>query len=71
MKMAESSPNGKKTLREKEKLLFTSNFSFSHSVYKRLKLHADTQNSQLVWERDKRIENIVRKSENAIYLKTF
>ena len=33
--MAESSPNGKKTLWEKEKLLVTSNFSFSHSVFKR------------------------------------
>ena len=36
--MAENSPNGYKTLREKEKLLVTSNFSFSHSVYKRLVL---------------------------------
>ena len=35
-KMAESYPNGKKTLWEKEKLLITSNFSFSHSVFKRL-----------------------------------
>ena len=38
MKMAESSPNGQKTLWEKEKLLITSNFSFSHSVFKRLVL---------------------------------
>ena len=38
MKMAESSPNGCKTLWEKEKLLVTSNFSFSHSVFKRLVL---------------------------------
>ena len=36
--MADSSPDGKKTLREKEKLLVTSNFSFSHSVFKRLVL---------------------------------
>ena len=36
MKVAESSSNGWKTLREKEKLLVTSNFSFSHSVFKRL-----------------------------------
>ena len=36
--MAESCPNGKKTLREKVKLLVTSNFSFSHSVFKRLVL---------------------------------
>ena len=38
MKMAESSPKGQKTLLEKEKLLITSNFSFSHSVFKRLVL---------------------------------
>ena len=38
IKMAESSPNREKTLREKEKLLVTSNFSFSHSVFKRLVL---------------------------------
>ena len=36
MKMAKSSPIGYKTLWEKEKLLFTSNFSFSHSVFKGL-----------------------------------
>ena len=35
-KMAESYPNGRKTLWEKEKLFFTSNFSFTHSVFKRL-----------------------------------
>ena len=34
--MTESSLNGKKTLWEKEKLLVTSNFSFSRSVLKRL-----------------------------------
>ena len=33
--MADSYPNGQKTLWEKEKLLVTSNFSFSHSVFKR------------------------------------
>ena len=38
MKMAEHSPNRLKTLWEKEKLLVTSNFSFSHSVFKRLVL---------------------------------
>ena len=38
MKIAESSPKGKKALREKEKLLVTSNFSFSHSVFKGLVL---------------------------------
>ena len=35
-KIAESSPNGKKTLWVKEKLLVMGNFSFSHSVFKRL-----------------------------------
>ena len=38
MKMAESFSNGQKTVWEKEKLLVTSNFSFSHSVFKRLLL---------------------------------
>ena len=38
MKMTETSPNGLKTLWEKEKLLVTSNFSFSRSVFKRLVL---------------------------------
>ena len=38
MKMVESYPNRKKTLWEKEKLLVTSNFSFSRSVFKNLKL---------------------------------
>ena len=32
---------GQKTLWEKEKLLVTSNFSFSHSVFKRLKQQTD------------------------------
>ena len=32
----ESDPNREKTPREKEKLLVTSNFSFPHSVFKRL-----------------------------------
>ena len=36
--MAGSSPNRKKTLWEKEKLLVTSNFSFSHIVFQRLVL---------------------------------
>ena len=34
--MAESYPNGYKTLWEREKFLVTSNFSFSHSVFKKL-----------------------------------
>ena len=36
MNMAESSPKGLKTLFEKEKLLVTLNFSFSHLAFKRL-----------------------------------
>ena len=36
--MAKSSPKGLKTLWEKEKLLVTSNFSFSDSVFNRLVL---------------------------------
>ena len=38
MKMVESFAYEKKTLLEKEKLLVTSNFSFSHSVFKILVL---------------------------------
>ena len=38
MKTAEISPKGYKTLWEKEKLLVTRNFSFSHSVFKRIVL---------------------------------
>ena len=34
--MAESYPKGYKTMWEKEKLLVTGNFSFSHNVFKRL-----------------------------------
>ena len=40
MKMGESSPKGLKTLWEKEKLLVTSNFSFSHSVFKSVLLQS-------------------------------
>ena len=36
--MAECSPDGSETLWEKEKLLVASNFSFSHSVFKKLVL---------------------------------
>ena len=39
----------KKTLWKKEKLLVTSNFSFFHSVFKRLVLQ--TRKKRLVWER--------------------
>ena len=40
---------GRKTLWEKEKLLFTRNFSFSHSVCERLILHT-CKNQGFVWE---------------------
>ena len=49
--MAEISPNGNQTLSEKEKLLVTSNFSFSDSVFKTCA--ADTENKWLFWERFK------------------
>ena len=48
MKMAESSPKGEKTVWEKEKLLVTSNFSFTHSFQKACT--ADTLKPGLVWE---------------------
>ena len=38
MEITETIPKELKTLRKKEKLLFTSNFSFFHSVFKRLVL---------------------------------
>ena len=38
LQMAESFPKGKKVLWEKVKLFIMSNFSFSHSVFKRLVL---------------------------------
>ena len=54
MKMAESSPKEKKTLWEKEKLLVTSNFSFSLSVFKRLVLQTRKNQGLFgVWERVK------------------
>ena len=52
MKMAESSLNEWKTQWEKEKLLVTSNFSFYHSVFKRLVLQT-CKKPGLVWERVK------------------
>ena len=52
--MLKSSPKWLKTLWEKEKLLVTSNFSFSHSVFKRLLLQIHVRkNSELIWERVK------------------
>ena len=49
MKTAEGSPNGYKTLWENEKLLVTSTFSFSHSVFKGLVLQTH-KNQGFVWE---------------------
>ena len=43
----------KKNSVEKERLLVTSNLSFSHGVFKRLLLQAPKQT--LFWERDKQI----------------
>ena len=48
--MAEGYLNGQKTLWKKEKLLVTSNLSFSHSVFKRLELQT-RKNQSLFWER--------------------
>ena len=50
--MSESFLKGKKTLWVKEKLLVTSNFSFSHSVFKRHVLQASKKQG-LVWARVK------------------
>ena len=48
--MVESSPNWKKILWEREKLLLRSNFSFSRSVVKRLALET-RKNEGLFWKR--------------------
>ena len=49
MKMEEISLKGQKTLWEKEILLITSNFSFSHSVFKRL-VSEGASKGVIVWE---------------------
>ena len=54
MKMSESYKNGQKTLWEKEKLLVTSNFSFSRSVFKKLVLQT-RKNQGLFGKRVKRL----------------
>ena len=73
--MEESFSNGKKTLLEKEKLLVMSNFSYSHSVFKRLVLQ--TRKNQglfgkgltlyhtIMTLQKKAFENIVGKGEKA------
>ena len=47
--MVKWSPNGRKTLREKEKLFVTSNFSFSPTVFKRSVLQ--TRKNQGLFEK--------------------
>ena len=66
MKMMESSPNGWKTLWEKEKLLVTSNFSLSCSVFKRLVLQ--TRKNQGLF--GKGLSHINLPSANAFNLET-
>ena len=60
MKMAESMPNGLKTLWEKDKLLVMSNLSFSHHVFKRLVLQT-CKKKGLVWERVKTTSSLGKK----------
>ena len=74
--MAESSHKGWQTQWQKEKLLITSNFSFSQSVFKRLVQHI-RKNQGLFWKGltrgnilgflSERMEIIVEKGENAGY----
>ena len=70
MKLTQSCPNRYKTLWEKEKLLVTSNFSFSYSVFKRLVLQ--TRKNQGLFGKGlsvrfvfKKVQNSVGKGENA------
>ena len=56
--MVGSSPNGQKTLWEKEKLLVTSNFSFSHNVFKR---HVrQTRKNQGLFGKELRLNNFIQ-----------
>ena len=70
MKMAESSQNGQKTLWEKEKLLVASNFSFFHSVFKRLVLQ--TRKNQGLFRKGLRYQletlNIYSRSKGQLVL---
>ena len=58
MKMAESSPNGQKTLWEMEKLLATSNFPFSQSVFIRLVLQ--TRKKQGLFGKRFKLQNLAK-----------
>ena len=67
MKMEESSSDVLKTQWEKEKLLVTSDFSFSHSVFKRLVLQ--TRKNHGLFEKglwQSAFENIVGKGEKGL-----
>ena len=66
--MAESSPKGKKTLWEKEKLFITSNLSFSYSVFQTPAqgllgngVNPLPDNKILDWSKLKRIEHNILK----------
>ena len=61
-KFDENDPEFSKTLREKEKLHVTSNFSFSHNVFKRLVLQ--TCKNKGLFEKVSRGYNIERKRKN-------
>ena len=67
--MGENFPNGLKTLWEKEKLLYISNFSFSHSIFKRLEMQT-LENKGLFGKglnnpKDEGVYKVVGKGENA------
>ena len=59
--MAESSPKGKKTLWEKEKLIVTSNFPLSRSVFKILVLQ--THKNQGLFRKGLRNSNFKKVSD--------
>ena len=65
VKMAESSPNGMKTLWEKEKLLVTSNFSLSNSVSKGLDCRHVKKG--LVLEKVKMMRSFSNAFEESVY----
>ena len=69
MKLAKNDLIGFKTLWEKEKLLVTSNFFFSHSVFKRLVLQT-RENQGLFGKGLRRVENILGK-ENMLVTSMF
>ena len=60
--MVESFLKGQKTLWEKEKLLVTSNFSFSHRVFKRLELQ--TRKNQGLFRKGLNLYHTIRLLKN-------